>query len=125
MAQPTPEEVATVTRQYDPLYSQIETRTSPQQPLLLAHYTSIETAERILKNDELWLSNPLYMNDLEEMRVGIAVGNELFPRYAQARHRSRGPPSSGCSIASEKQIMPTAFTPRRFHFGPKHNDPAP
>ena len=34
---------------------------------LLAHYTSISNLEKILKDDEIWLSNPLFMNDLEEV----------------------------------------------------------
>lgn len=62
----------------------MEFRTSPDSPLLLAHYTSIETAECVLRNDELWLSNPLYMNDLEEMRAGISIGTTLFSEFAQA-----------------------------------------
>ena len=37
---------------------------------LLAHYTSLSVLEKILKTDELWLSNPLFMNDLEEVRFG-------------------------------------------------------
>lgn len=38
---------------------------------LLAHYTSIAVMEQILKHDQIWLSNPLYMNDHEEVRFGI------------------------------------------------------
>jgi Protein of unknown function (DUF2971) len=45
---------------------------------LLAHYTSINTLEAILKNREFWFSNPLYMNDLEEVRFGISVGLTAF-----------------------------------------------
>lgn len=45
---------------------------------LLAHYTSIHTLEAILRNKEFWLSNPLYMNDLEEVRFGISEG---FPAF--------------------------------------------
>ncbi|GLS22799.1 hypothetical protein GCM10007874_58190 [Labrys miyagiensis] len=41
---------------------------------LLAHYTSLSTLENILKNNEIWLSNPLFMNDLEEVRFGINNG---------------------------------------------------
>jgi Protein of unknown function (DUF2971) len=50
---------------------------------LLAHYTSVEVAEKILRDEEVWLSNPLYMNDLEEMRAGIGLGSQLFPQFAQ------------------------------------------
>jgi hypothetical protein len=45
---------------------------------LLAHYTSINVMEQILRNDELWLSNPLFMNDIEEVRFGINEGVRLF-----------------------------------------------
>ncbi|MFT4097771.1 MAG: DUF2971 domain-containing protein [Rhodoblastus sp.] len=45
---------------------------------LLAHYTSIATLEAILRNNEFWFSNPLYMNDLEEVRFGINEGVTAF-----------------------------------------------
>ncbi len=45
---------------------------------LLAHYTSIHTLEAILRNKEFWFSNPLYMNDLEEVRFGISEGLPAF-----------------------------------------------
>jgi hypothetical protein len=44
---------------------------------LLAHYTTIQTLEKILTNNELWFSNPLFMNDLEEVRFGVNEGNTL------------------------------------------------
>lgn len=45
---------------------------------LLAHYTSLVALEAIMKSDELWFSNPLFMNDLEEVRFGINQGQRLF-----------------------------------------------
>lgn len=48
-----------------------------QKPLL-AHYTSIGALEAILRNNEFWFSNPLYMNDLEEVRFGINEGVNAF-----------------------------------------------
>ena len=45
---------------------------------LLAHYTSITTLEAILRNNEVWLSNPLFMNDMEEVRFGINAGVNIF-----------------------------------------------
>ena len=45
---------------------------------LLAHYTSIDALEKILRTDEIWFSNPLYMNDLEEIRFGILKGQQYF-----------------------------------------------
>jgi hypothetical protein len=45
---------------------------------LLAHYTSIDVLEKIMKTGEIWLSNPLFMNDLEEVRFGLQQGARLF-----------------------------------------------
>jgi hypothetical protein len=50
----------------------------------LAHYTSIHVAEQIIKNEEIWLSHPFHMNDLEELRFGMLQGVQQFPIYAQA-----------------------------------------
>jgi hypothetical protein len=47
-------------------------------PPLLAHYTSIKVMENILQSNEIWLSNPLFMNDLQEMRFGLSQGGRLF-----------------------------------------------
>jgi hypothetical protein len=44
---------------------------------LLAHYTTIQALEKILATNEVWFSNPLFMNDLEELRVGVLEGNSL------------------------------------------------
>lgn len=44
---------------------------------ILAHYTSLSTLENILKNDEVWLSNPLFMNDLDEVRFGMLNGFDM------------------------------------------------
>jgi hypothetical protein len=64
---------------FDPLYERFHNRErlkrdAPQ----LAHYTSIEVVEKIIANEEIWLSNPLFMNDLEEMRFGLNEGAQLF-----------------------------------------------
>jgi len=45
---------------------------------LLAHYTSVATLEKILETNEVWFSNPLYMNDLEELRFGLNEGANRF-----------------------------------------------
>jgi hypothetical protein len=47
-------------------------------PPLLAHYTTVATLEQILSKEEFWFSNPLFMNDLNEMRFGIVEGMNLF-----------------------------------------------
>ena len=44
---------------------------------LLAHYCSMATLENILKGKQLWLSNPLFMNDLEEVRFGVNAGMRI------------------------------------------------
>jgi Protein of unknown function (DUF2971) len=72
---------------FDPLYLDISEADSVQtkQPLL-AHYTAIQTAELVLKSDELWLSNPLLMNDIEEIRFGISRSVELFLKSEEIKH---------------------------------------
>jgi len=52
-------------------------------PPLLAHYTSVEVAEQIIKNEEIWLSHPFYMNDLEELRFGMLLGIQRFPAHVE------------------------------------------
>lgn len=52
---------------------------------LLAHYTSIQTLEKILDNNEIWFSNPLLMNDLEELQFGINEGARLFREHRELR----------------------------------------
>ncbi len=64
MSEPTPEEVNRLLLLYQGLYSHFVTKTSTEKPLLLAHYTSVQVVEQIVKHEELWFSNPLYMNDL-------------------------------------------------------------
>lgn len=78
-----PNEVAKILQLYDCLYTAIETKTGPDQPLLLAHYTSVQVIEQILRNDEIWFGNPLYMNDLEELRLGLLIGSQIFPEFAE------------------------------------------
>jgi hypothetical protein len=55
-----------------------------QMTPLLAHYTSIDVLEKIMKTDEIWLSNPLFMNDLEEVRFGVHQGSQLFLQSSTA-----------------------------------------
>jgi hypothetical protein len=47
-------------------------------PPLLAHYTSIKVMEAIFQTNEVWFSNPLFMNDLQEVRFGLLEGQRLF-----------------------------------------------
>ncbi|MDN7995939.1 DUF2971 domain-containing protein [Burkholderia multivorans] len=50
----------------------------PESRPLLAHYTSIETLNEIVTNREMWFSNPLYMNDFEELRFGMNEATQAF-----------------------------------------------
>lgn len=52
---------------------------------LLAHYTSIAVFEQMMGNDEIWFSNPLYMNDLEELRFGMIEGANAFRTNAELK----------------------------------------
>ena len=63
---------------FQELWKDVENDTYPNERPLLAHYTSIATLESILRSDELWFSNPLLMNDTEEMRFGMIQGRNAF-----------------------------------------------
>jgi hypothetical protein len=52
--------------------------TSTERPLHMAHYTTLNTLEKIITSNELWFSNPLFMNDLQEMRWGVQKGQSVF-----------------------------------------------
>jgi SAM-dependent methyltransferase len=53
----------------------------PNNRPLIAHYTLLSTLEQIVKNDEVWLSNPLYMNDIEEIRFGMSESYSAFQSH--------------------------------------------
>lgn len=57
-----------------------------QSGLLLAHYTTLEILEFILKKKEIWMSNPLYMNDFEEVKFGIFEGIKILRESANLRN---------------------------------------
>jgi len=65
--------------------------TFPIKRPLLAHYTSIATLERIMANDEIWFSNPLYMNDMEELRFGMNEGAYAFRRHDGIKQACKTP----------------------------------
>jgi hypothetical protein len=46
----------------------------PARTPFLAHYTSLDALENILKNNEIGFSNPLFMNDLDEVIFGFKHG---------------------------------------------------
>jgi hypothetical protein len=80
-----PKEAQDVVARYNPLHQPFDcTDRLRNDPPLLAHYTSVQVAEQVIKNQEIWLSHPFYMNDLEELRFGMLQGIQNFSTYAQA-----------------------------------------
>jgi len=68
---------------FNSLWSDIDaSETFPGRRPLLAHYTSIGTLERIMSNDEVWLSHPFCMNDTEELKFGMIEGAAAFRTHA-------------------------------------------
>lgn len=64
---------------FQPLWDDIDkTSTYPEAKPKLAHYTSIENIENILRTDETWFSNPLNMNDYEELRYVVLEAHKMF-----------------------------------------------
>lgn len=54
-----------------------------ENDVLLAHYTSMENLLNIIGSEQIWLSHPLLMNDVQEMRYGIELGrNEFLVRFS-------------------------------------------
>ena len=68
---------------------------------LLAHYTSLSTLEKILETDEVWFSNPLFMNDIEEVRFGVLRGVDLVLRSQEIR--------DACKSASRSKLFTQHF----------------
>lgn len=63
----------------DELYSDlVDEETFFTRKPLLAHYTTAVVLEQMLKNNEIWFGNPLFMNDVEEVRFGINEGTRAF-----------------------------------------------
>ena len=55
---------------YQGYFSAYNSRKTENLPYL-AHYTSLNVFEKILKNEYLLLSNPLFMNDTQELYFGL------------------------------------------------------
>lgn len=68
---------------FDPLYADIAQSDESffKAKPLLAHYTSMAVFEKVVENNEIWLSNPLLMNDIEEVRFGINEGIRAFLNF--------------------------------------------
>ena len=64
---------------FESLFKDLEqTKSFAKDKPLLAHYTSISTLESVVLNDEIWFSNPLMMNDIDELRFGILESANRF-----------------------------------------------
>lgn len=64
---------------WDLIYGDLNTKNDyPNTRPLLAHYTSLNNMENILRSERIWLSNPLLMNDLEEVRFGLLNGLDII-----------------------------------------------
>lgn len=77
---------------FHPLWDDIDkTATFPEARPKLAHYTSIENIENILRTDETWFSNPLNMNDYEELRYVVLEAHKMFYENNQLRAAFKTP----------------------------------
>lgn len=87
---------------FQPLYDDLKGDDSfPSRRPLLAHYTSVTVLEAILRNNEVWFSNPLFMNDMEEVRFGINAGANLFLASPEIE--------SGCGSKQRFDLLKTSF----------------
>jgi Protein of unknown function (DUF2971) len=59
-------------------FTNLASMPADSRPRHLAHYTSISVLEKIVQNNEIWFSHPLFMNDHEEMLFGIREGVRIL-----------------------------------------------
>lgn len=105
--------MAEIAEVFDPLWSDVGDEASfPAQRPLLAHYTSIAAMERIMASDEMWFSNPLLMNDMEELRFGLNEGAFAFRTHAGIE--------SACGTSARHQLLVKAFEHYFREFEDKH-----
>ncbi|MGG5412498.1 DUF2971 domain-containing protein [Edwardsiella tarda] len=79
-------------RAFETLWVDVEEELSfPSSRPLLAHYTSIQTFEQIVTKEQFWFSNPLFMNDLEELRFGMNEGASELHKNEAIRDACRTP----------------------------------
>lgn len=69
----------TISKLFEPLWADIREKDQfyNLNPIL-AHYTSIEIFESILRNNELWFSNPFFMNDIAEVKYVLSEAIPLI-----------------------------------------------
>jgi hypothetical protein len=91
-----------VLKLFEPLWADLKGDDSyPAKRPLLAHYTSMVVLEAILRDNEVWFSNPLFMNDLEEVRFGINQGASLFMTSPEIE--------SACGSEQRSNMLKAAF----------------
>ena len=91
----------------DVLWHDMPLQPSPDELPPLAHYTSIHTLEKIARTEEIWFSNPLYMNDVDELRYGINLGVHAVRTHAGLRHAV--PPDQYNALLDAFDHLYTAF----------------
>lgn len=89
------------------LWSDMQREPAPGTLPLLAHYTSIGTLERIAQTGEIWFSNPLYMNDVDELRYGMNLGLHAVRSHAGLREAC--PPAHYNALLDAFDGLYTAF----------------
>lgn len=89
------------------LWEDLQPQPAPGQLPLLAHYTSIGTLERIAQTGEIWFSNPLYMNDVDELRYGMNLGLHAVRTHAGLREAC--PPHRYNALLDAFEALYTAF----------------
>ncbi len=89
------------------LWSDMQTHPAPGAVPLLAHYTSIGTLERIAQTGEIWFSNPLYMNDVDELRYGMNLGFHAVRSHTGLRQAC--PPAQYNALLDAFDALFTAF----------------
>jgi hypothetical protein len=98
---------------FDPLFADLRGPDSfPNRRPLLAHYTPVTVLEAILRHDEAWLSNPLFMNDLQEVHFGINAGVNLFVRSPEIE--------SACRTTERFNLLRESFIRWYYQFVNEH-----
>lgn len=89
------------------LWPDMQPQPGPGEAPLLAHYTSIQTLERIAQTGEIWFSNPLYMNDVDELRYGMNLGLHAVRSHVGLRNAL--PPDHYNTLVDAFDLLYTAF----------------
>jgi hypothetical protein len=84
----------------------------PHTRPLLAHYTSMEVFEKIVKNEEVWFSNPLFMNDVQEIRFGVTEGSKIFKANKAIK--------DACATTPRYMLLVESFDRYFYEFSNKH-----